>query len=181
MKKLIFLALFFSVNLPLCAEPSVFDAIQKLALFKQDYQIVKTPTGIDILSIQQFKNSKGNTESIIHMELEGPIGKGHFNRLEQGIRFLAGVVKPEVDPKHKVENPIFPGLGLTVVDINGTQVGLVDYKMNREPDTYVRRAILISSKGLYSYSLVMHQSEPKSKADFKLIALVITSVNSGYL
>lgn len=163
------------------ADGSVYEEVGNLGIFKEDYNIVATQNGIDIKSKNTFKNTHGKVEPITHMELEGPFGNAGFDSLEQGMNYLARVVQSEVNSSYEVEDAIYPGLGAVMVDVNGTNVGLFEYKMNREPDTYVRRAVLFSEKGLYSFSIIMHQSEPKSKTGLNLMAVVIASVNSGKL
>lgn len=181
MKNTIVLFLISLIPLAVFAEGSVYENIADLEMFKESYEIVTTQTGIDIKSKKTFKNSKGNIEPITHMELEGPFKNAGFKSLEQGMNYLAQIVQPEVDVTFEVKDSIYPGLGAVIVDVNGTKVGLFEYKMSREPDTYVRRAVLFSEKGLYSYSIIMHQSEPKSKIGLNLMAVVIASVNSGKL
>ncbi len=181
MKNTIILFLILIFPLTAFANGSVLDDVRELDFLKEAYEIATTQSGIDIKSKKTFKNSKGKIEPVTHLELEGPFGNAGFKNLEQGMNYLAQIVRPEVDEDYEVEDVIYPGLGAVIVDVNGTNVGLLEYKMNREPDTYVRRAILFSEKGLYSYSIIMHQSEPKSKTGLNLMAVVILSVNSGKL
>lgn len=163
------------------AGTSLYESLSTLPTLGDSFEIIKAPNGIDIKSKQKFENSKGKIEPITHMELEGPFKNDRFQTLEHGIQFLGQLVQPEVDEKYQTENMVYPGLGVAVVDVNGINVGLLDYKMNREPDTYVRRAVLLSDNGLYSYTIVMHKSEPKDKVGMQLMGLVIASVNSGKL
>lgn len=174
---LITLALTLSAN----AENSLYDDIAALGSFQESYHIVPTQTGIDIKSKQTFKNSQGKVEPVTHMELEGPFENADITSLEKGMDFLVNLISQEVDETYQADNAIIPGLSAAIVDTNGTKVGLLNYKMNREPDTYVRRAVLFSPKGLYSYALIMHQSEEKSRTGLYLMAVVISSVNSGKL
>lgn len=179
--RILVLVLISIIPLTAIAEGSVYDGIAELDIFKEQYEIISTQNGIDIKSRETFKNSKGIVEPVTHMELEGPFGAAGFRNLEQGMDYLARVVRPEVDAAYDIKNQVYPGLGAVIVDVNGTYVGLFEYKLNREPDTYVRRAVLFSEKGLYSYSIIMHQSEPGSSTGLNLMTVVIASVNSGKL
>ncbi|WP_196138708.1 hypothetical protein [Aliikangiella sp. G2MR2-5] len=64
--------------------------------------------------------------------------------------FIINLAKQEVDSSYVNKETIIPGLDAPIVDVNGSKVGLIDYKLNREPNTYVKRAVLYSEKGLYS-------------------------------
>jgi hypothetical protein len=172
---------FFLVSCGPSAVPDLYSELSTISIVKDNYEIVKTHTGIDINSKETFENSKGITEPITHLMLEGPLKYTHITDLQQGISATANVVKQEVDSTYKNEQELYPGLGVDLLDFNGIQVGILNYKMSREPDTYVRRAIIYSEKGLYTYTIILHQSEPKSRVGMLLDALIIVSVNSGQL
>jgi hypothetical protein len=172
---------FFLVSCGPSAVPDLYSELSTISIVKDNYEIVKTHTGIDINSKETFENSKGITEPITHLMLEGPLKYTHITDLQQGISATANVVKQEVDSTYENEQELYPGLGVDLLDFNGIQVGILNYKMSREPDTYVRRAIIYSEKGLYTYTIILHQSEPKSRVGMLLDALIIVSVNSGQL
>jgi hypothetical protein len=181
MNKLIILLSLFLVSSTSAAETSLYDELGSLPMLDGLYDVVKTPNGIDLKLKETFENSQGKIEPIAHIELEGPFKNDRFQTLEQGIQYLGEIVRQEVDENYTTKNMMYPGLGIAVVDVNKTHVGLLDYKMNREPDTYVRRAVILTENGLYSYSMSMHKSEPKDKRGLHLMAIVIASVNSGKL
>ncbi len=163
------------------AEKSVYDSLSELSMLTDGFKVVEMPSGIDLKSTDTFKNSTGKVEPVTHMEFEGPFNNPNIQNLEQGMDFLVNLVKQEIDSTYVNKNNIIPGLDVVIVDVNGSKVGLIDYKMNREPNTYVKRAVMYTKKGLYSYALIMHQSQPKDKKGLLLMAAVIASVNSGAL
>lgn len=164
------------------AETSLYqDLSRAMENISETFEQFSTPQGIDFNSKEKFTNTKGKVEPITHMYVEGPFKDSRVNTLEKGINFTAQLIKKEVDEKFKTDNMIYPGLGVSVVDINGTKVGLLDYKVSHEPHTYSKRAVIITEKGMYSYSITMHKSEPNDKAGLHLMALLIASVNSGKL
>lgn len=169
------------VSLNAVAEKSVFDSLSELDMLTSGFEVIKMPSGIDLKSQNTFTNSKGKVEPVTHMELEGPFSPPNVKTLEQGLDLLIGIVKPEVDNTFTNQDNIIPGLDVVIVDVNGTKVGLLDYKMNREPDTFVKRAVMLTPKGLYSYALIMHKSVPKDKQGLLLMSAVIASVNSNLL
>jgi len=76
------------------------------------------------------------------MELEGPFNNPITKSLEQGMNFLINLVAQEVDSAYVNPNNMIPGLDAVIVDVNGSKVGLIDYKMNREPNVYPINNIL---------------------------------------
>jgi len=175
---LLFVSLFSSNIL---AGETIYDSLSKLTMLTEGFDVIEMPSGIDLKSLETFKNSKGKVEPLTHLELEGPFKSSNFKTLEQGIDFIVGLIKHEVDSTVAEESNILPGLNAVIVDVNGSKVGLLDYKVNHEPNTYVKRAIMFSEKGVYSFAMSMHKSEPKSKKSLLLMSAVIDSVNSGAL
>ncbi len=163
------------------ADGNLYSLLSDISLVKEKYEVVKTPTGIDLNSKDKFKNTKGKIEPVTHLMLEGPLRYKQIQNMEQAVYATANVVRPEVDIKYKNQKELYSGLGVDIVDINGTKVGIINYKMNREPKTYVRRAVTYTANGLYTFSIVMHKSKPKDKAGMLLEALLIAAVNSGKL
>lgn len=176
----IFAVIFYLVAGQSCfAGESVYDVIAGTPALTKGYVVVKTKNGIDLNSITQYTNSNGEKTSVSIIVLEGPFKQ--FKTLGQGVDYLLKIIKPEVDTAYKANHPIYEGLDAAKVDIDGTTVGLFDYKLKGEPEAYVIRALMHSKKGLYSYSITMHNSHPKDKRGLRLVAIVIASVNSGKL
>lgn len=181
MRNFIVIILLNLISVTAMAENSVFDELADLDMLTNGFEVIKMPSGIDLKSKNTFTNSKGKVEPVTHMELEGPFTPPNVKTLEQGLDLLVGIVKSEVDSTFINTNNIIPGLDVVIVDVNGTKVGLLDYKMNREPNTFVKRAVMFTQKGLYSYALIMHKSKPKDKQGLLLMSAVIASVNSSVL
>ena len=150
MQKFILPLILSLLSTELKAAESLYESLSKLDMLKAGFEVKKMASGIDLMSKDTFKNSKGVAESLTHMELEGPINAPNIKTLEQGLDFLVDLVQPEVDESFTGENNVIPGLDAVIVDVNGTKVGLLDYKVNHEPDTYITRAMFLTSKGLYS-------------------------------
>ncbi len=177
----IFTFTFLLISYEATAETDLYSELSTIFVVKDNFYVVTTATGIDLNSKNTFKNSKGKVEPVTHLMLEGPLNYPKIGNLQQGIFATADVVKGEVDSAYKNKQELYPGLGVDLVDINGTQVGILNYKMNREPNTYVKRAIIYTSNGLYTYTIIMHQSKPKSKAGLTLMVLLIAAVNTSKL
>lgn len=163
------------------AEMDIYSYLSQTFIIKDNFEVVRTKTGIDLFSIDKFTNSKGKIESVTHLMIEGPLNYAQINDLKQALFATAEIVKPEVDENYTSENEIYPGLGVDIVDINGVEVGILNYKMNHEPNTYVKRSAIYTKSGIYLFDIIMHQSEPNSKAGLTLFALLIAAVNSGKL
>jgi len=174
--------IFILFSQSILAETTLYQDISNAMKSMSDkFEQIEMQQGLDFNSKETFKNSKGKVEPITHMYVEGPLKDDRVSTLEKGINFTAQLIFKEVDANYKTENMIYPGLGVAVVDLNGTNVGILDYKVSHEPNTYGKRAVVVTEKGLYSYSISMHKSEPKDKAGLHLMTLLIASVNSGKL
>jgi len=180
---LLAMAVTFSINA--YAEGDLYSDITEAIYSDGDFEIVRTPTGVDLFSKEKFTNSKGKIESVTHLMLEGPLHTDQISSTEDSLMATAHIVQHEVDPDFKY-NPeqyqeVYPGLGAAIVDINGINVGVVKYKMNHEPNTYVNRASLHTKNGTYLFALIMHKSGPKNNEETKFMGLLIAAVNSGKL
>jgi len=121
------------------SETDLYSQLAAVFVVKDKFVAVRTPSGIDLNSKNTFTNSKGVVEPVTHLMLEGPFNYQQIGSLQEGIFATANILKAEVDGTYKNRQELYPGLGVDLVDINKTQVGIINYKMNKEPDTYVKR------------------------------------------
>lgn len=177
---LILIGLFFSLNV--YAKDAIYNNVSTaMEIFAKSYEKIKMPQGVDYNSKETFKNSKGKVESVTHMYMEGPLKDKKVNTFEKAIDFTAHIISNEVSPDYKVKNMLSPGLGLTIIDINGFNVAVFDYKVSHEPNTYAQRAAIVTENGFYSYSITMHNAKPKDQRIMIFMAMIIASINSGAL
>jgi len=164
--------------LPSHAENSVYTELESLETLLSRFTAARTETGIDFRSKDSFENSKGQHESVVHMELEGPFDLPQVDSVDKAARLVVNMILREVDPDYETDEMVVPGVGLQYVDINGTIVAMIDYKISHETDTHAMRSVFLSDKGMYSYTIVSHQSEPGSRDGLYLVAVVTATINS---
>lgn len=178
-KCLILLLLFISVAVK--AEGDLYSKLAEISMLTDGFEPIRTASGMDFKSEKTFKNSKGKLEPVIHLELEGPMNAPQLDSVEKASLAVAKMINPEVDPEYKNENEMYPGLSFELVDINGTKVGFLGYKFKPEPNTYMRRAVMVTEKGVYSFAITIHLSAPENESKLLLSQFLIASINSGKL
>ena len=182
MKSALLMFVLLLVSAPGVAGQSLYEDLAGNRLITDGYVVKKTEYGLDLDSVATYRDVKGKTEPLTTIVLEGPFEQ--FKSLDQGFLYASNMVKPEVDAGNSAspaEHAVYPGLGASYVNVNGTVVAILDYKMNRVPDTYVMRTLIESRKGMYSFAITMHKSHPKDRRMLRLMAIVVASVNSGKL
>ncbi len=181
MKKKYFIILLIFVSIAVKAEADLYSKLAGLSMLTDGFETIRTASGMDFKSERTFKNSKGTLEPVIHLELEGPINAPQLDSLEKASLAVAKMIKHEVDPEYKNENEMYPGLSFDLVEINGTNVGFLGYKFKLEPNTYMRRAVMVTSKGVYSFAITIHLTVPENESKLLLSKFLIASINSGKL
>lgn len=162
------------------ANGGVYAELESLEAISSRFNAFRTETGIDFRSRDEFDNSSGQRESVLHMELEGPFDLPQVDSVDKAAYLVVNMIRSEVDSDYETDEMVVPGVGLQYVDINGTVVAMIDYKISHEPDTFAVRAVFLSGNGMYSFTIVSHQSEPGNSDDLYLVAVVTATINSEH-
>jgi hypothetical protein len=172
--------LLLAASLPANAsEAKLYQRLEALELMKGLFVAQRTPTGVDFVGNEQAVVS-GRKHSRFHIEVEGPIPSGATS-LQSAVAIVSRVIEPEVDRKHPERNTIYPGLGVDIVDVNGAHVAFLQYKSSREPNTFMRRAVIYAAGKIYTVTMSLHSTDEKDRMGMYLPILVIDMVNSNQI
>jgi len=177
------LCLLFLSPLVSAEEETLYDHILDLSWVYEGFSVTKTATGIDLDSEDKIKVSDETELSKIHINLEGPFPIPEGTTLDQATNFNINSVinTSQLNKEYSKENRVADGIGAIKVDINGTKVGYVEYQIPSMNMAKFKRAIVLSEKGIYGFTMVFFDPNVEIKRGMIFDMLVIAAVNSGKL
>ena len=159
------------------SDERLYQHLSDLDLLSGQFESRRSPTGIDFESKEKLA-AGGRSHARFHIEVEGALPVAGVDSLEGAIERVAAFLEAEVDQNHHEENPLYPGLGVDVVDLNGVNVAFFQYKNAREPDTFCRRALIYADGHVYIATMTLHSVTESDQMGMFLYALVIAMINS---
>lgn len=181
----VFLLLVTLATLPALgdARHPVFQALIDAGVFAEGFERVEMPNGIDFNAIRMVALGEGKSAPAIHFNAEGPFAIPPDVTLEdllsQQIHNLDANVALNRD--YHPEDEVIPGLGASIVDVNGTPVGFMDYQATFGKMARFQRALILVEGRLYGFTLVLFDPALDEREFMRLAAMVIAAVNSGAL
>jgi hypothetical protein len=180
MKALSFLLVITAAIPAHASEAALYKRLMALDPMKNAFVVERTPTGVDFAGKEKVHLAGSSAKhSQFHIEVEGPMPAHGAASLQASVELVARVISSEVDRKHTESNAIYPGLGVDIVDVNGTHVAFLQYKSAREPDTYMRRAVIYAAGNIYTVTMALHSTQENDQMGMYLPMLVIEMVNSN--
>ena len=171
--------LLLALSLPATAsDATLYQRLETSGLMQGMFIAKRTPTGIDFAGKEQVL-AAGRKHSKFHIEVEGPIPAAGATSLQSAVELIARAIAPEVDRKHPERNSIYPGLGVDIVDVNGPHVAFPQYKSSKEPDTFIRRAVIYAPGKIYTATMSLHSAKEDDRAGMYLPLLIMEMVTSN--
>lgn len=177
MKHIVLILLLFLTSLPVAAsDAKLYELLESSDFMGERFIAKRSPTGVDFVSKE---NIEGRAHPRFHIEIEGALPVSGATSLDDATRKVAALIAPEVDRNHPENNSVYPGLRLDVIDVNGVNVAMLQYKSTREPDTFCRRAIIFTNGNIYIATMSLHSVQENDRMGMHLVMLVIAMVNSN--
>jgi hypothetical protein len=157
------------------ADDEFYAQLAKSEVLRVGFEAKRTETGVDFESKEQIQLN-GQAHPRFHFEVEGPLPVPNVKTLNQAVQLIASFITPEIDAAHEEKDSVQPGLGATIVDVNGTKVAFLQYKNSKQPDTYCRRALIFNDGRLFSAEMSLHSVPENDRKGILLPALMIELV-----
>ena len=164
-------------------ETTLYEDILALEFMHKDFDSKKTDTGVDFDSKDKVKVTEEIIVSKIHINLEGPFPIREDTTLNQVMNqninsiFSTTELNKEYIPKDKVAE----GMGAVKVNVNGLEVGYLDYQVPSMNMAKVRRALIIKNNKLYGFTISLFDPNVNPKRAMVFDMLIIAAINSGKL
>jgi len=176
MSKRIFLLLLICMSAVVSAEEvSIYDDLLSIKWLTQDFEVTETEYGIDFDSEDKVEVSDGLVLSRIHTNLEGPFPIPDGTTIDQAINWNIDYIVSTADlnKDYPTENRVAEGVGAVKVDVNGFEVGYIDYQVPSMNMAKIKRAVLVSDKGMYSFTRIFFDPDVEEKRGMFFDALII--------
>lgn len=149
----------------------------------EGFEVTKTETGIDLNSVEKIKISDEVTLSEIHINLEGPFPIPEGTTLDQAMTFnINSIIQTtELNKNYEPRNKVTDGMGAIKLDVNGFEVGYLDYQVPALNMAKIRRAVIVKENRLYGFTIVFYDPNIEPKRGMVFDGLVILAVGSGKL
>lgn len=182
-KPKLLLFLFCLNSLAHAEEKTLYDHILGLNWVFEGFDVTRTETGIDLDSEDTIKISDEKELSKVHINLEGPFPIPEGITLDQAINFNINSIigTSKLNPDYPKENRVADGVGAIKVDVNGTEVGYVEYQIPNMNMAKFKRAIIVSEKGMYGFTMAFFDPSVEKKQGMVFDMLIIAAVSSGQL
>ena len=162
------------------ARTDLYEKLYAAEYMQARYVATKDEFGLTFSSREQIPLN-GAEHSLYHIEIEGPqIVKGAKSLKDAG-EWLTPMLAQFADSSYKPDNPVSPGVGLTVTEINGVPVAIFDYMNKAEAGGRSQAAVLFSEERFYLVTMTSHANKKPDPANGALVMLLIDMVNSGHI
>ena len=157
---------------------ALYDRLESMDFMQGSFVAMRTAEGVDFNSKARMAPS-GHPR--YHIEIEGPLQVAGADSLPASVEAVILTIEPEVDTTYREDEDTRRGLNISRVDVNGVEVAYLSYRNAREADTFCRRAVIHTSRGMYVATMSLHGGGPRNRMGMYLDMLVIDMVNSGLL
>lgn len=180
---LIVLLLFFGNSSAAEEKTTLYEDLLALEFMKERFDSKVTGTGIDFDSKDKFQTTKDMSISKIHINLEGPFPIPLGTTLNQAMEFnIDSVINTtELNKKFPKKNRVAEGMGAIKLDVNGFEVGYMEYQVPSMNMAKFRRAVIVKEDRMYGFTIVLFDPTVDKKRGLVFDMLVIAAVNSGKL
>ncbi|MFC2129928.1 hypothetical protein ACFLSQ_00690 [Bacteroidota bacterium] len=150
---------------------------------KEYWTVESKDYGLHFSSKDQIENSKGQMISAVTLDMEGPVetpeGVTTKDAVEDNLDNILRTTP--VNPHFKPSFPIGEGFGGAIVDINGQEVGFIEYEVLSDNIIFVRHGIIIKEQKMYAFTMIFFDPKVDRKKGMYMEMLIIAAVNSGKL
>ncbi len=184
MRKLLLLFCFLCFSSSSMAEEkNLYDYILELDWIYKGFEVTKSDTGVEFDSNEKIRISDDVVLSEIHINLEGPFPLTEGTTLEQAMnRNVASILNTtELNKEYQPKHQIAEGIGGIKLELNGFEVGYLDYQVPAMNMAKIRRAILVKDNRLYGFTIVFYDPSIDPRRGMIFDSFVIAAVNSGKL
>lgn len=177
------LSLFFAGFVQAAAETSLYEDLLSLEFMNEQFESKVTETGIDLDSKDKIQVTEEISVSKIHINLEGPFPIPEGTTLDQAMNFnIDSIIRTtELNKDYPKKDRIAEGIGAVKVNVNGLEVGYIEYQVPSMNMAKFRRAIIVKDKKMYGFTLAYFDPSVDVKRGKVFDALIIMAVNSGKL
>ncbi len=168
----------------------VYGDMLAMDFMKSQFTYEATNVGVNFYSKDKVNLSNTVTASKVALYLEGPFPVPEGTTLEQVVAFHIETIMAtsELNKNYPQHNRVADGIGATIVNMNGTNIGILDYQLPElsltNPSNAMaifRRAVIVKDNKMYGFTIAINDLSIDEGRIMVLDMLVITALKSGKL
>lgn len=162
---------------------TLFEDLIALDFMQEQFESKITQTGIDFDSKDKIQVTEGVSVSKVHINLEGPFTIPKGTTLDQAMSFsIESIIRTtQLNKDYSPKDQVAEGVGAVKVDVNGLEVGYIEYQVPPMNMAKFRRVVIVKDDKMYVFTLAFFDPAVDVKRGMVLDMLVIAAVNSGKL
>lgn len=164
-------------------DTTLFEDLIVLDFMRDKFEYKVTETGIDFDSKDKIQVTDEISVSKVHINLEGPFPIPKGTTLDQAMSFnIDSILKTtQLNKDYPKKDRVAEGIGAVKVDVNGLEVGYIEYQVPPMNMAKFRRAVIVKDEKMYGFTLAFFDPSVDVKRGMVFDMLVIAAVNSGKL
>lgn len=183
LKELIICLILAGAASQVLANDDLYSHLLEANLPGASWQAHRTNYGIHYSSAETTRNSKGEKISSVTLDIEGPAAVSPELDIKDVLTSnIDNILKTTaINEKFQPAYPVRKGMGATVVNINGENVGFIEYEVPSNKMIYVRHGLILKNGKLYTLTMLFFDPKADRKMGMAMETLMIAAINSGKL